>query len=167
MCDHLKPLHFQQSTVAFEALEWRLNYMPALPARLNFDNAILKWCLLLLPSTPLWSAVVNAHFIILQHVEDLLSVQTLPSLRFWFIQLPVFTTQLPSPHERGGWSGAFIAYWAFGACFRLTLLTHLTLSGWNHVGKWKVVACTYTGQVLTNHSILSSTDETRLADLTG
>lgn len=95
-----------------------------------------------------------AHFIILQHVEELLSVQMLPTQGFWFMQLPVFTTQLPGPHERDGWSGALIAYWAFGACFSLTLLTHLTLSGWKHVGKWQVVACTSTGQALTNHSIL-------------
>ncbi len=42
LCDHLS-LHFQQNTDAFETLQWKLNYMPALPLRLNSENTMPKW----------------------------------------------------------------------------------------------------------------------------
>lgn len=41
--DHLIRLHFQQNTDAFETLQWRPNYMPALPLCLNIENTMPKW----------------------------------------------------------------------------------------------------------------------------
>lgn len=45
LCDHLMPLHFQQSTVAFETLESRLNYMPALPSKIKlWEHKVIFYC---------------------------------------------------------------------------------------------------------------------------